>query len=239
MPKITRLDRQIEREDLVESLDNALLPVGSIISLNPGYYSNSSNGSFVSVISGNNTSTVKSWLSDNYPNWWLCDGTIPNDSESPIWNNTSLKVPEMTANRFCRGATAAGSGQTTSNSKTLSKNTTMKVHAHNRGNLGLTGFNRNHDHNSNNSISLNHGHKTWAWSGGGNYQIYDSAVSNYNTTNFSNTGTNSLGHSHSNSTNENVSHAHTVSGNLGNAGSNGSFTTTPFYLTGFFIIRIK
>jgi hypothetical protein len=212
--------------------------------MNPGYYTDSVNNGFTPVAIGNDIGSVKSWLSTNYPNWWLCDGTIPNDAESPIWNTSVLKVPEMTSRRFIVGSQSAGAGQTSNNSKTLSNNH-MKSHNHNQGNIGYQARNINHSHNLTSQTynsSSNHAHATWGWFTGGNYRIYNSApgaATNRGVSTYLN-DTNGMGHFHNrNNTNSYSSHDHDMTVNVSNVGNSEAFETIPLHLTGFFIVRIK
>lgn len=79
-------------------------PVGSVVAWLGGYFTNASNGGFTNVL-GNTTANANTYIGEN---WRVCDGTIPNDPDSPIWNNASRRLPNLTDSRFVRGGTAAG-----------------------------------------------------------------------------------------------------------------------------------
>lgn len=82
-------------------------PVGSIVAWLGGYFTNASNGGFTNVL-GNSVANANLYIGEN---WRVCDGTIPNDPDSPIWNNGTRRVPNLTDSRFIRGGTAgAASG---------------------------------------------------------------------------------------------------------------------------------
>lgn len=82
----------------VKKGDNLFLgvPVGTIVALVNGYFTDGSNGGFTSV-------TVS--LGDR---WKLCDGSELNDSESPIFNGSGRYLPNLTDNRFLMGSTSPG-----------------------------------------------------------------------------------------------------------------------------------
>lgn len=82
-------------------------PVGSIIAYNPGYYSNSSNGSFTLVgPTTNDAAGVNSFL--NSQGYYVCDGSAVNNANSPIWVGAGRYLPNLSDSRFLMGSTAAG-----------------------------------------------------------------------------------------------------------------------------------
>lgn len=87
-------------------------PVGSIVGMLGGYYTNTANGGFKDVL-GNSISALNRFLKPY--GWRVCDGGAPNDPDSPVFNATNRHVPNITGNRFLRGSTSAGSigGSTT------------------------------------------------------------------------------------------------------------------------------
>lgn len=97
----------------------AIPPVGTIIAYAPGYYANGSNNTWTHVgPSANTVTAVNNYLP---PNWRVCDGTAPNDPQSPIFNAADRFLPNLTDDRFIMGATAGGNGAgNAGNSKSLS-----------------------------------------------------------------------------------------------------------------------
>jgi hypothetical protein len=74
------------------------VPVGAIMAYLPGYFVNSSNGTYTAVAMT---------LPDGYV---LCEGTAPNDALSPIWNSATRYVPNISDARFLSGNTVANRG---------------------------------------------------------------------------------------------------------------------------------
>lgn len=90
------------------NLHGALAPIGAIVDLLPGYFSNSANGGYTAFVT-NNISGINAWLSTNYGGAWLvCDGNAPNDAESPIFNTAGRYLPNLTDSRFVMGSTSGG-----------------------------------------------------------------------------------------------------------------------------------
>lgn len=88
------------------NLVDVLAPVGAIIPYNPGYYTSSSNAGFqVAGPASNDIAGINAFLPGN---WRVADGTAVNNSKSPIWVGASRFLPDLTGNRFIRGATATG-----------------------------------------------------------------------------------------------------------------------------------
>ena len=87
----------------------AMPPVGSIVAYIGGYFSTSSNGTFNDVL-GNSIAAVNAAVG---PNWAVCDGSLINDTNSPIYNGGSRRLPNLTGDRFLMGDTSVtGQGGT-------------------------------------------------------------------------------------------------------------------------------
>jgi hypothetical protein len=71
-----------------------LIPVGAVMPLIQAYFS-VGNGSPVPV------------AIDLPDIWHECDGTAPNDADSPIWNAAGRYLPDLTGDIFLMGAAAA------------------------------------------------------------------------------------------------------------------------------------
>ncbi len=127
-------------------LPGMLLP-GSIISWISGYFIDSNNGSFTSVLSLTNTvSGANSYL--NPLGWWVCDGSAINVLESPIFDASGRHLPNITDERFLEGSNVGGSigGDSSalhthvispSVSVTIQPSFSLSGHYHSRGNLYL------------------------------------------------------------------------------------------------------
>lgn len=99
-----------------------LPPVGSIVAFCPAHFdSNANTNPAVVGPAGDTEGQIKTWLASNASSWWLCDGTEPNDSDSPIWSVAGRHVPELGDDRFTMGATTidAGGGVATGGSSTV------------------------------------------------------------------------------------------------------------------------
>src|SRR5690606_3579764 len=112
----------------------AIPPVGTIIAYAPGYYAAGGNGGGWSHVgpSANTVTAVNNYLPVN---WRVCDGTAPNDADSPIFNSAGRFLPDLTGSRFVMGNTSAGTaGGNANNLKTL---TTPELpgHTHPAGTL--------------------------------------------------------------------------------------------------------
>jgi len=80
-------------------------PVGSILPWCPGYFGNGSNDSFTNVL-GNTVANANSYL--NPFGWWVCDGSVPSEASSDIWDQAGRYLPELTDDRFIMGDTVVG-----------------------------------------------------------------------------------------------------------------------------------
>jgi len=121
--------------DMVEPM---IPPVGSITPYLPGYFTSGANANFTEV---------SLTLEDNYK---ICDGSVLNDSDSPIFNGGGRYLPNLTEDRFLMGDSSYGvvGGYSTI---TLS---TSNLPTHNHTYSGTTGNeNANHTH----GISFNTG----------------------------------------------------------------------------------
>lgn len=94
-----------EQRKSSELIENSMVPVGTIVAFNGGYYGDGSNGSHADVL-GNTVAAVKSILPDN---WKVCDGSEIYDPESPIFNGSGRYIENLTDDRFLMGDTTAGS----------------------------------------------------------------------------------------------------------------------------------
>lgn len=94
------------------------IPVGSIMAWLPGYFANSSNGFYTEI-------------SITLPAWWKkCDGTAPNDPESPVWNSPSRYLPNLTDNRFLMGSTLANKGSIGGQNSFIISTSNLPPHTH-------------------------------------------------------------------------------------------------------------
>ena len=242
MPVILGIDYQLDQTNTAPEVGGGSVPVGTISSLSPGYFTNTSNGGFtVTGPAGNSVADVNQWLADNYPGWAVCNGAEVEDENSPIWDSPGRYLPDLTNGRFASGATSAGvvGG---ANTKTLSSNNLPK---HNHNENAATNNADTHTHNFNNS-TIPHQHRYY--SPGSNalpgWQVHQVANirggvngNSYSTNpGMGNANTNML-HAHGNTSIGESDHSHNVSGSLGNAGSSSAFNITPTYLNTFYIIR--
>jgi hypothetical protein len=84
-----------------------LVPVGTIVAYNPGYYTNSANAGFAAVgPAGNTVAQVNAFL--NAKGWYVCDGAAVNNANSPIWNAAGRNLPNLSDQRFLMGSSSAG-----------------------------------------------------------------------------------------------------------------------------------
>ncbi len=196
--------------------DSGAVPVGSIVARIPGYFSNGNNGSYTAV-----ALSLPS-------NWKICDGSLCNDSDSPIFNGAGRYLPNLTDSRFIMGSTLAAAGQiggNAGNQVTLSE-ANLPAHAHTIA----------HTHTFSGTTSNNgsHSHTVQCyWSNGiaGYYMPTESGTANP-----SNPATSAAG-----------DHTHTFSGatsnpsatDSGSVGSGTAFSILPKYLTAVYLMRIK
>jgi len=98
-------------------------PIGTILALLHGYFSSSNNEGF---------SSIPVDVDDSLR---FCDGSAPNDPESPIWNSPSRHLPNLTNNRFIMGSTESGvvGGKNTLNDHIHSSANSLGEHSHHWG----------------------------------------------------------------------------------------------------------
>ena len=84
------------------------IPPGTITAWLGGYFTDGSNGGYTYQLgSANTVAGANSYVNDY--DWSVCDGTVPNDSESPIFSAADRYLPNLTGDRFIEGDTSAGS----------------------------------------------------------------------------------------------------------------------------------
>lgn len=105
-------------------------PICGICSFIGGYFSDSNNGGFINIL-GNTVFDVNTYLSSvdttGVTLFKVCDGSSPNDPNSPIYNTASKHLPNLTDDRFLCGSTTWGS---TVDGMGLSGNNNIKDHQH-------------------------------------------------------------------------------------------------------------
>lgn len=244
-------------------LDNSgsIVPIGTIVAYAPGYFGAVSNGGGWNVVgpATNNVAGVNAYLP---PNWRVCDGSAPNDPESPIFNAAGRFLPELTGSRFVMGFMTAGvAGGNTSNMVTLTTNE-LPNHNHGVGTYVTENDNANHNHGDTFSIPLSGSHTHGISDPGHNHGygvsdplspsgsprpnnstngVFLERNTSTETTGISVTTTNS-NHTHPISGSVSAAdalHNHTISGSSGSAGSGNAFSILPQYVTAFYIMRIK
>jgi len=127
------------------------LPVGTILPFVPGYMTNGSNAGYVFKLGTANTiAAVNAYL--NPKGWYVCDGALLNDPDSPIFNGAGRYLPNMIDGRFFKGQNASGDPGTFG----------AHIHTtpdHNHGKGTLVGSQPTHTHNlSGNSGNQSQGH---------------------------------------------------------------------------------
>jgi len=208
-------------EDAIKA-SPSVAPVGTIVSYNPGYYTNGSNGSFTVVgPAGNTVAQVNAYLPSS---WRVCDGSALNDADSPIFNASGRHLPNLTNSRFVMGATTAG---TPGGAATVTLETTnLPSHSHTIAHTHSI----NHDHASQNTNPTG--------SHGGH--IFSGATHNISTGAFWSTGNDAGSHSHSlDLPNFTGTSGASSAANSGNTGSGTAFNILPTYLTTYYIMRVK
>lgn len=98
----------------VAQLKNNILsqfPVCCIAAFIGGYFIDAANTGFTNVL-GNTIANVNAYLSTvdltGTTLFKVCDGTAPNDPNSPIYNTASKHLPNLTDDRFLCGSTVCG-----------------------------------------------------------------------------------------------------------------------------------
>ena len=207
-------------------------PVGSIIPYFPGYYGAAANGGgFTHIGPGtNDVAGVNSFTSEH---WAVCDGTAPNDAESPIFNAAGRFLPELTDSRFHRGAASAGAaGGAVSNQIQLSI-PQLPPHGHSVSATANT-VNAPHDHPHRHSQSI-----TVPSPGGSTTGIKETSVTNPGPDYDNGIFQQGLALSPILSITDNAPHGHPVTVNESNVGNADSINIEPQYVSLFYIMRIK
>ena len=101
-----------QSEHSVISAGICQVPVGSIIAFFPGYLLGTAptpgdtTGCYFTkaLIASNDIAGVNAYLATIGGNFKVCDGTIPNDPQSPIWNNSTNRLPYLVDYRFIVGS---------------------------------------------------------------------------------------------------------------------------------------
>jgi hypothetical protein len=84
-------------------------PIGVIMAWVGGYFTDANNAGYNHILPATNDVAGANTYLAKY-GWRVCDGGIPDDPLSPIWNNGSRYVPNLTDDRFIMGDTAVGAG---------------------------------------------------------------------------------------------------------------------------------
>lgn len=228
-------------------VDNGNPPVGSIIAYAPGYFSAAANGGSWNTVgpSANTISAVNTYLPAN---WRVCDGTALNDAGSPIFNGAGRYLPDLTGNRFIRGATSAGSSGGAA-SVTLTTNE-LPAHTHSAGSYATSiGLSGSAPSLSNNTVaSASHAHQLNTTSasklvvqavtaGGTNKAVQTTTIPGSDLSSVTDASSNQTvtisGGSYS------LTGSNSVAGTSGSSGSGNSFSIVPLYLNAFYIMRVK
>lgn len=138
-----------------------LVPVGTIVAYNPGFYTDGTNGGFtVTGPTANGVTEVNAFLTAK--GWYVCDGTAPAVPGTPIWNVAGRRLPFLTGDRFLRGGTSAGTqaGDNTTRSiahtHSVTSNVTVGNHTLSEANLPAHQHTINHDHGAVSTDSQGH-----------------------------------------------------------------------------------
>jgi len=103
---------------IVQITNKGILPEGSIIAWQGGYYQDGSNGTYTRVLGADNTVAAVNTLF-NTQGWYVCNGAALNLSTSTIFDGAGRYLPNLSDDRFIQGDNiAAGSGGESSNSHT-------------------------------------------------------------------------------------------------------------------------
>ena len=196
-----------------KDVEDSDCPVTSIVAFLGGHYTATNNAGFVlSGPTANTVEAVNAYLPDT---WRVCDGTAPNDPDSPVFNSTDRYLPDLTDGRFIRGKKTSG----TIGGQSL---VVIKGHNHGLGTLDDT-FAGDHIH-AYDDLS------------GFNIRVRSGQTNAFNGGNDRFVGRN---------THSGGIHHHSFIGRIGNTGSttNGDGDQTlenrPKFLTCFYIMRIK
>jgi len=189
-------------------------PVGMIVAWNPGYYSNTVNGGFsLTLGAGNNVAAANAYL--NPKGWYVCDGAALNLAGSLIFNGAGRNLPNLTDNRFLKGAAGVG----TSGGSNIMANHT---HGH-----SLTTANDSHTHTTTTDAFYHAAGEI------GNYRNIVTAYTGLVATQYIQLASVGGGTS-------NYNHNHIINGGVGTGGADVAAATTsnlPKYLDTLFIIK--
>jgi len=115
-------------------------PPGTITAWVGGYFKDGVNGNFTNVL-GNTVLEANTYL--NPFAYYVCNGALLNDKDSPIWNKSNRYLPNLTDERFLAGSTAAGvlggdNSMTHTHGVTSNVTATAPAHYHATGAAGAT-----------------------------------------------------------------------------------------------------
>lgn len=99
-------DKIVNPAGLQAAIGNAMLPVGSVIFWQGGYYTDSNNGGFVNVL-GNDIASVNARF--NAQGMYACSGVELYVAGSLVYDGPGRYLPNITDDRFIVGGLAAGS----------------------------------------------------------------------------------------------------------------------------------
>jgi hypothetical protein len=198
--------------------DNGIVPIGSIISRLPGYFTNGSNAGYSAI------------AIDLPSSWKVCDGSVCADADSPIFNGAGRYLPNLTDNRFLMGSTVALAGLIggNANNQVSLSEANLPAHTHT-----IT-----HTHTFSGSTgghSVSHTHGVLKHYGNASNPGYVSGGETINTGAYDQTAGASADHTHTYS----GTTAGSSAANSGSVGSGSVFSILPKYLTATYIIRIK
>lgn len=212
------------------------VPVGSIVAWLPGYFTNSSNGSYSAV-----SITLPSYYKE-------CDGSALNDSASPIFNGAGRYLPNLTDSRFLMGNTSGNAGTTGGSNDLLAHTHAFtQPSAHSITQPTFTGPSHNHEWYYHNGSSGND--KVWASTGIDrelNLSYPKSGTGLYIPLNVSSSGNYSVGNSYTeNEGTENCTRTTDVALSAHSGGAVGAVSESrtganiPIYLSVRYIMRTK
>ena len=124
------------------------VPVGSIISWIPGYFSSLNNiGYNRSFGTADTVAAANTYLLPL--GWRVCDGGEPNDAVSPIWSSSGKKVPQLHDKRFLQGSlsiVASGEGSLDPDGTIQGASNTIPDHTHGLGTISMSNVDISHSH---------------------------------------------------------------------------------------------
>jgi len=218
------LSNQLARKSYVDDKIAAAgaFPIGGIIAYLPGYFTNASNLSFTPVsiaLSGE---------------WKVCDGSVCNDIESPIFNGSGRYLPNLSDSRFIMGSTIANAGQSGGNTDNTVALGTGNLPSHTHTIAHTHSFSATSGNDSVSHIHTRAFPRSGSGSSGGARYIGEVTPPGTSIANID-YGANSAAHVHSISGTTGAS----SNGNSGSVGSGTAFSILPKYLTAAYLIKIK